>query len=417
MCLALPVTHDNVSPTTAITADPAIGSSETCVLGSNSVDQDACDNVPEPATIAAGTSAAQPSTGTEPTLDELIEAYIAFDEYWQYEQNMRVKFVTNSIARANTNMLASMRKRRKVNTAPTSHTQQTDSAEGLGTITSSALDMDDRRIIPSEFQKLQDLLGINFTLDACATADGSNALCSNYCSADDSFLTRDLANEIVWLNPPFAQLSTYLDHFLEQKQAHPELSGAILVPAWRTIQQHPLFAQYSRLVKTYPKGYYLFDSPNRATGASARRRLPGTPWPVQIWFCPPTAPATLQELEQPAKLPMAYKCLVNKAKATALLDTGAKGTAFLSKRFCDLYGVVTRRSQHVADTVELADGTDVETFGTATITVHLQSLRVKHLECIVCDLTPHFDLILGSDWLVDHKAILDLAAATCTFVH
>ena len=315
-------------------------------------------------------------------------------------------------------MLASMRKRRKVNTAPTSHTQQTDSAEGLGlnpdTITSSALDMDDRRIIPSEFQKLQDLLGINFTLDACATADGSNALCSNYCSADDSFLTRDLSNEIVWLNPPFAQLSTYLDHFLEQKQAHPDLSGAILVPAWRTVQQHPLFAQYSRLVKTYPKGYYLFDSPNRATGASARRRLPGTPWPVQIWFCPPTAPTTLQELEQPAKLPMAYKCLVNKAKATALLDTGAKGTAFLSKRFCDLYGIVTRRSQHVADTVELADGTDVETFGTATITVHLQSLRVKHLECSVCDLTPHFDLILGSDWLVYHKAILDPVAATCT---
>ena len=96
--LALPDTHVNDSPTTATTADPAIGSSETCALGSDFVDQDACENVPEPATTAAGTSASQPSTGTEPTLDELIEAYIAFDEYWQYEQNMRVKFVTDSIA-------------------------------------------------------------------------------------------------------------------------------------------------------------------------------------------------------------------------------------------------------------------------------------------------------------------------------
>jgi Reverse transcriptase (RNA-dependent DNA polymerase)/Retroviral aspartyl protease len=389
---------------------------EACAPSSN---QDACIAVSEPV-VAAGPSAPQADTDTEPTLDELIEAYIAFDVLWQHEQNMHVKFVTDCIATANAKSLASMRTRSKRHKANTSTTQQTDidNAAGLSlnpdTDSNSALATEDRRIIPSEFQKLQTLLGVTFTLDACANVDGSNALCPHYCSPDTPFLRTDLANETVWLNPPFTHsLSSYLDHFYEQKQAHPELSGAILVPAWRQIQQHPLFAQYSRLVKTYPKGYHLFDSSNRATN-NARQRLPGTPWPLQLWYCPPTAHAPLQELEQHAKLPLAYKCLVNKAKATTLFDTGAKGKAFLSKRFVDLFGIVPHRGKHVSETVELADGTQVETFGSASVTLHLQGLRVKHLDCIVCDLTPHFDLILGSDWLVDYKAILEPATATCT---
>ena len=88
-----------------------------------------------------------------------------------------------------------------------------------------------------------------------------------------------------------------------------------------------------RLVHTYGKGYHLFDM-HRAISKKAStpdQTRPGLPWPVQLWYCPPS-PLTA-DLEPPAKLPMAYKCLLNGAKAVVLFDTGAKGRAFIEQNY------------------------------------------------------------------------------------
>ena len=76
------------------------------------------------------------------------------------------------------------------------------------TCTDSA-DNDDRMLHPKIFKQLQKLSNHTFTLDACANSKGDNALCSRYCSVEDSFLNRDLKGEFVWLNPPFKRANEF----------------------------------------------------------------------------------------------------------------------------------------------------------------------------------------------------------------
>ena len=257
------------------------------------------------ASIAAKAPASQ-VTEPEPTLNELIEAYVAFDELRLFEREQQARFVQACFNRASLASMQTRSKRQRTATGAATVEIQAE-AKDPDHYKDSELAQEDRRILPSEFGKLQDSLGVTFTLDACANPDGSNALCTNYCSRENSFLEKDLANEVVWLNPPFANMKDYFDHFQEQKRLHPELQGCIFVPKWRTTADHQLFKQM-QLVTTYAKGHYLFDAPNRPTNTrrppGKRSNLGGIPWPVQIWYCPPT-PTT--NIEQPTKLPMAQE--------------------------------------------------------------------------------------------------------------
>ena len=49
-------------------------------------------------------------------------------------------------------------------------------------------DTDDRMLHPKIFKQIQKLSNHTFTLDACANSKGDNALCTRYCSVEDSFL-------------------------------------------------------------------------------------------------------------------------------------------------------------------------------------------------------------------------------------
>ena len=83
-----------------------------------------------------------------------------------------------------------------------------------GTLTG---DTDNRMIHPKIFKQLQKLSNHTFTLDARANSTGDNALCSRYCSVEDSFLNRDLKGEFVWLNPPFKRANEFLEACFAQK--------------------------------------------------------------------------------------------------------------------------------------------------------------------------------------------------------
>jgi hypothetical protein len=230
------------------------------------------------ATATAPATATTPDTEPEPTLDELIEAYVAFDELCLFEQNMHKHFVQACFGKAHSASLASIQTRSKRKSATSPTVESPDKGLGLNpphlpSHKDSTEAQEDRRILPAEFRKIQETLGITFTLDACANPDGSNAHCTHYCSKEDSFLDRDLANETVWLNLPFAHMRLYFDHFLQQKRLHPELQGCILVPKWKSALTHPVFS-HMKLVTTYKKGHYLFDAPNRPTQANGRSQLP-----------------------------------------------------------------------------------------------------------------------------------------------
>ena len=95
-------------------------------------------------------------------------------------------------------------------------------------------------IHPKIFKQIHKLSNHTFTLDACANSQGDNALCSRYCSVEDSFLEKDLKGEFVWLNPPFKRANEFLEAYFAQKRMYPDQVGAcILLPCWRQFANIP----------------------------------------------------------------------------------------------------------------------------------------------------------------------------------
>ena len=95
-------------------------------------------------------------------------------------------------------------------------------------------------IQPQIFKQLQELSNHTFTLDACANSKGDNALYSQYCLVEDSFLTKDLKGEFVWLNPPFKRATKFLEAYFAQRRAYPDHVGTfILLPCWRHFANIP----------------------------------------------------------------------------------------------------------------------------------------------------------------------------------
>ena len=113
---------------------------------------------------SAATAAVTPD---EEDLDELIEAYIAFDVLWENEKRMQAKFVSDAIARAHSQSLAAMQTRRKQQRTATAndmpHTNvATDTVDVTG---------EHKRVTRLEFQQVQNLLGVTFTLEAGSSTD------------------------------------------------------------------------------------------------------------------------------------------------------------------------------------------------------------------------------------------------------
>jgi hypothetical protein len=375
----------------------------------------------------------------EPTLDELIEAYVAFDTLWQHKKTQQADFILAAMDRARRD--TRQRRKHKIPAQPQNPNPSKRVTRDVipSASTDSHISSEDRRFIPSEFEKLKAKLPqISFTLDACANPDGSNAICGSFCSIVNSFLTKDLANQMIWLNPPYNRAREFLSHYQQQKLLHPEISAVIVLPKWRSLADHPLYRQL-QLLYTYPKGYHLYDAAYRTssspTGSAVvaaavvadeqaalvepyhthtRQRLPGVPWEVQVWYNPP-APTAPEGSNVLPNLPMAYKCRIQGQKATVLLDTGAEGTAYLSTTFCTLNNITIKPSTEVTNHVELASGQLSSVLGTAVLTnVQLQGFHLRKLTCRVLQLTNNFDLVLASDWLVANKAIIDMGNCQCT---
>ena len=107
----------------------------------------------------------------------------------------------------------------------------TTSSDGAAPAT---IDSDDRMLHPRIFKQIQKLCNHTFTMDACANSNGDNALCPRYCSSEDTFLSKDLKGEFVWINPPFKRANEFLEAYFAQKREYPDQVGAcILLPCWR----------------------------------------------------------------------------------------------------------------------------------------------------------------------------------------
>jgi hypothetical protein len=183
-----------------------------------------------------------------------------------------------------------------------------------------------------------------------------------------------------------------------KKDSLDDTSLCVLLPKWMA-NRHPLLKSM-QLIAEYGTGYHLFGQGNK--------RLPGTKWPMQAYFDPPAVP---HKPDKHGQLAMHYKCSIAGRKATCLLDTGAQGSHYVSKRFCLQHGIAITPT--TGTILTMLDKSTCEVVGETTVAVHLQGYHDR-LKCEVMDMVGAYDLILGNEWLDSHNALIDMETKRCT---
>ena len=152
----------------------------------------------------------------------------------------------------------------------------------------------------SEFAKFNNTYG-PFTLDACSDSQGQNSHVTTFCSPDNSVLSRDLAGETVWCNPPISQASSILKHYLECKAKSPDKqTSALFVLHSQDLSWLPL-VRHMALVKKYAPGTTLFQplpSPDRPEHPLPR----SVPWIVRVYYDAPESLAVPALTDYNAKI-------------------------------------------------------------------------------------------------------------------
>ena len=282
---------------------------------------------------------------------------------------------------------------------------------------------DDRMFDPTEFEKIQTALGRKFTLEAAANADSSNSLVpDNYCSPARPFDQAQVAGHTVWCNPPFSQATEFLEHYCIEKQKDPaRTSGCFVLPAW-PMATFTRFLKGMSLVKQYPRGTRLFYAVNAETGE--REKMAGVPWPINVWYDAPKLhtravqvrlsllnavqgqgdeasqdPSVRVELDYV----MQFGGMFAGRPVKVLVDTGST-SSFISRDTLQQMEMPMDTSQR--HSVGAFDGREVRTDGTVAGRLRLLGLR-ETLALHVISLAPHFDIVLGNDWVRSHRAVLD----------
>ena len=120
-----------------------------------------------------------------------------------------------------------------------------------------------------------------FTVDACADPSGDNAHVPRFYHAKNSFLKADVSGETVWMNPPYANIQEFLDHYFKCKASAPaSTAGMFVLPKWTGAPWWPLVERMER-VKEYGAGYFLFTAPAEKAGGK-RKSIGPAPWPVVV---------------------------------------------------------------------------------------------------------------------------------------
>ena len=281
----------------------------------------------------------------------------------------------------------------------------------------SCEDRDDRMLSRYHFLSVQQLLKLQFTLDAACDPSGLNAHCPKFCSPAQSFLQQDLAGETVWMNPPYSKIREFIKHYLACKSRAPTTtSAALLLPQWHSAAWRALL-EGMVCVKVYPRGTHLFSAPDPS---GSRRQLPGTPWPVEVWYDAPRPPAAAPRLRLSAAATDAtlmhracMKAHVGGSAAAVLLDSGAS-VCFVSRPYIERLGIPY--SPGTVTSAEIANGQSASVLGQAKLTVRFQGLKSTAVALVLDTLLPGVDLILGESWLSANSAVLDYGQGTVSLV-
>ena len=144
---------------------------------------------------------------------------------------------------------------------------------------------EERKLLPTVFQEVQALCGREFTLDAAATDSGSNAHCTNFCSPSKSFMPKTRTG-LIWINAPFAQLTTFVQHYSHCKQlSFDSTSACIFVPSCLMPMLKPPLSGMTCLKRSTKSAVFEQSTCSGSLAASS-----SLDWPVYIFTDVPTGP-------------------------------------------------------------------------------------------------------------------------------
>ena len=270
---------------------------------------------------------------------------------------------------------------------------------------------DNRSVCLSDFKSIESQSGDIFTLDACASNNGDNALCDKFYSPNNSFLdVTDLSNQHVWLNAPFHKIGEFLSHYLAVKAKTPDTTSAcILVPQWPGANWGTLLQGMKKLI-SFPVGYPLF----KLKKGNTQRSTPGINWPIDIYMDDKYKPLVVHATHtDESSMLMRFHATLNGAKGIVAMDSQASD-CFIDQSYVEEHGLVTTPIHRM---VELADGSHVRLKSQCLVHMKLLSNNHKHhkhtVKCYVVPLGADHDMILGQDWLLQVGAELSFATKQC----
>ena len=121
-------------------------------------------------------------------------------------------------------------------------------------------------------------------------------------------------------------------------------------------------------------------------------------------------PHVLNQLTLSSQLMMSFSRQVAHHDASVLMDSAASH-CFVSYVFTNTFGL---RVKNGSNTLVLGNGDEVPTDGHIKVHVKIQQYQ-SQITCLVAKLSDGVDLILGNNWLVQHKARLDFESKCCVF--
>ena len=144
-------------------------------------------------------------------------------------------------------------------------------------------DTDDWMFDSSQFAVYNEKFG-PFSIEACASDDGSNAHLPEHWCPSNSCLDNSWIGHTVFCNPPWRLIQPILEHFLCCREQDPEHTHAVFVlPNWPWQSWYPKIMQHFDMVDYFPTGSQLFTAQSPLNASQESRLVLGpTRWPVMV---------------------------------------------------------------------------------------------------------------------------------------
>lgn len=182
-----------------------------------------------------------------------------------------------------------------------------------------------------------------------------------------------------------------------------------MAPQWPELEQYFTKSGF-RLLKSYPTGTQLF------TIAGSNLTTLAAPWPVQLWYDPPEPDAKLSAIAPKVSYTMTFRGRAGHTDVTTLVDSGActVGTAdgYISQKAATQMGL--RATSSPTPAVTLADGTRKALGGVVQTRLQMGAYHGTVHLLVLPDTVTGAQIILGTDWLNRHGALMDWESHTLT---